>query len=83
MTAVSSSAATCTIEVMSEIRVVRTGSNGDRFADHSVSCGTYVIVSSATSIVIRNGIVAHITSVIGRWNLTLVMNRLRPTGGCR
>src|SRR3569833_1325181 len=41
------------------------------------------MVSSATIIVIRNGIVAHITSVIGRWNLTLVMNRLRPTGGWR
>ena len=49
----------------------------------TVSCGTYVITTSATSIVTRNGIVAHITSVIGLRNFTLVMNRLRPTGGCR
>ena len=47
------------------------------------AAGTYVIVSSAMIIVMRNGIVAHITSVIGRWNLTLVMNRLSPTGGWR
>ena len=49
----------------------------------TVSAGTYVMISSATIIVTRNGIVAHITSVIGRWNFTLVMNRLRPTGGWR
>jgi len=32
---------------------------------------------------LEGGIVAHITSVIGRLNFTLVMNRLRPTGGWR
>jgi len=48
-----------------------------------VSAGMYVMVRSATIIVTRNGIVAHITSVMGLRNFTLVMNRFRPTGGCR
>ena len=70
-----------TIASRSAIRPVRAGRTAQ--VDDPVSAGTYVIVSSATIIVTRNGIVAHITSVIGRWNFTLVMNRLRPTGGWR
>ena len=49
----------------------------------TVSAGTYVMRTSDTSIVARNGMVAHMTSTIGLRNFTLVINKLSPTGGCK